>query len=207
MSSLRGSYIIVAISQVAGPAAPRHPPERHVEQPAVPGRRARRAAGRRDHALLRGEVDGPDRGDTVDEETAKRKAKTHLGGHVLHGGDRGGASPGGMLVMADTMPMPAAAARAPIADCTPAARSCAAPRSSRAQLKARRRAGGAGATELVQQWAQRSKRSPRGVCRRFLSPVNVPPRRARPRRAWPFSRCAPGAAGAGWSRSSAPAPL
>ena len=72
--------LIVAISQVAGPAAPRHPPERHAEQPAVPGRRARRAAGRRDHALLRGEVDGPDHGDTVDEETAKRKGKTHVGG-------------------------------------------------------------------------------------------------------------------------------
>ena len=108
---------------------------------------------------------------------------------------------------ADTMPMPATAARAPSTDFSPAPRSCAAPRSSRAQLKARRRAGGAGATELVQQWAQRSKRSPRGPCRRVSSPANAPPRHARPRRACPFSRCAPGAAGAGRSRSSAPAPL
>ena len=59
---------------------------------------------------------------------------------MLHGGDRGGASPRPMSVTADTMPMPAAAARAPISDFSPAARSCAAPRSSRAQLKARRRA-------------------------------------------------------------------
>ena len=199
-----------------GPAAPRHPPQRHVEQPAAPGWRAGRAAGRRDHALLRGEVDGPDRGDTVDEETAEETGETHLGGHVLHGGAAAGRRPratrdpssaGVSPVLADTMPMPAAAARAPIADCSPAARSCAAPWSSRAQLKARRRAGGAGATELVQQWAQRSKRSPRGPCRRVSSPANVPPRRARPRRPCPFSRCAPGAAGAGWSRSSAPAPL
>ena len=35
---------------------------------------------------------------------------------MLHGGDRGGASPRGMSVTADTMPMPAAAARAPITD-------------------------------------------------------------------------------------------
>ena len=88
----------------------------------------------------------------------------------------------------------------------------AATRSMRRQQKrkgedAPRWAGGAGATELGQEGDQRSKRSPRGACRRVSSRANVPPRRARPRRPCPFSRCAPGAAGAGWSRSSAPAPL
>ena len=141
-----------------------------------------------------------------DEETAAEERESARQAHAARA-HRGGASPGGMSATADTMPMPAEAARAPITDFCPAARSCAAPRSSRAQLKARRRAGGAGATELVQQWAQRSKRSPRGPCRRVSSPANVPPRRAQPRRACPFSRCAPGAAGAGRSRSSAPAPL
>ena len=69
-----------------GPAAPRHPPQRHVEQPAVPGRRAGRAAGRRDHALLRGEVDGPDRGDTVDEETAEEeRERTSVWAHAFWG--------------------------------------------------------------------------------------------------------------------------
>ena len=72
---LHVSYVIVVISHAAGPAAPRHPPQRHVKQPAAPGRRAGRAAGRRDHALLRGEVDGPDRGDTVDEETAEEESR------------------------------------------------------------------------------------------------------------------------------------
>jgi len=86
--------VIVVIVIRKGPAAPRHPPQRHVEQPAAPGRRAGRAAGRRDHALLRGEVDGPDRGDTVDEETAKRKVEDALGGHVLHGGAAAGHRPG-----------------------------------------------------------------------------------------------------------------
>jgi len=42
---------------------------------------------------------------------------------------RGGASPGGIMMTADTMTMPAEATRAPIADCSPAPRSCAAPRS------------------------------------------------------------------------------
>ena len=135
---LHVSYAIVVISHAAGPAAPRHPPQRHVEHPAAPGRRARRAAGRRDHALLRGEVDGPDRGDTVDEETAEETGETHLGGHVLHGGAAAGRRPpatrdpssaGVSPVLADTMPMPAAAA--PITDCSPAPRSCAAPRSSK----------------------------------------------------------------------------
>ena len=69
------SKVIVVIVIRKAPATPRHPPQRHVEQPAVPGRRAGRAAGRRNHALLRDEVDGPDRGDTVDEETAKRKGE------------------------------------------------------------------------------------------------------------------------------------
>ena len=79
---------------------------------------------------------------------------------------RGGASPGGMLVTADTMSMPVAAARAPIADFSPAPRSCAAPRSSRAQLKARRRAGGAGAAQSVQQRAQRSVQVDCGALKR-----------------------------------------
>ena len=82
------------ISQVAGPATPRHPPQRHVEQPAAPGRRAGRAAGRRNHALLRGEVDGPDRGDTVDEETAKRKGEDAPRWAVLHGCAAAGHRPG-----------------------------------------------------------------------------------------------------------------
>ena len=77
-----------------GPAAPRHPPQRHVEQPAVPGRRARRAAGRRDHALLRGEVDGPDRGDTVDERQQKRKRRRTSAGTCCTGGTAAGHRPG-----------------------------------------------------------------------------------------------------------------
>ena len=91
---LHVSYVLVVISHAAGPAAPRHPPQRHVEQPAAPGRRAGRAAGRRDRALLRGEVDGPDRGDTVDEETAKRKGEDAPRRAVLHGAAAAGHRPG-----------------------------------------------------------------------------------------------------------------
>ena len=91
---LHVSYVFVVISHAAGPAAPIHPPQRHVKQPAAPGRRAGRAAGRRNHALLRGEVDGPDRGDTVDEETAKRKGEDAPRRAVLHGAAAAGHRPG-----------------------------------------------------------------------------------------------------------------
>ena len=69
---------------------------------------------------------------------------------------RGGASPGGMSVTADTMPMPATAARAPITDFSPAPRSCGSATEQPRTAKARRRAGGAGAAQPRQQRAQRS---------------------------------------------------
>ena len=72
-----------------------------------------------------------------DEETAEEERESARQAHAARA-HRGGASPGGMSATADTMPMPAEAARAPITDFCPAARSCAAPRSSRAQLKAQR---------------------------------------------------------------------